>query len=373
MRSCCKKILASVICCSLSLALCSNAFAVAVQDEVIEAANYLRSHQIMVGNQNGDMMLEQGLTRAQMAVMLSRIIANPEHLNAEQQHYTQQCHFTDVPNWAKPYVGYCVANHLVAGYDNGLYGANDPVTPAAACTVMLRCLEDAGDDWSYGTACQKAVEIGIAPASAVNDSSISRGDMAILIYRVMQRLSAEDLPVKEIPEEAQSRYVPKTGDVISCQDGYQYAILDTSRYDNSMFASEPTQSLPTPTCDWSLLPQPELPDPEARHFSSGGKEILFLRNLYETRRMQYTLNNAIGANPETWKNGKPVTRADGELLVDIKLYVPNDVNVIPVWPWRSELITEYFNSCPPGIYYLEAWDVFYDGVFQHTEYYFYDE
>ena len=169
------------------------------------------------------------------------------------------------------------------------------------------------------------------------------------------------------------RSIPKVGDKIVCTDGYSYEIKDVSKYNNSMFATEPTQALPKPTCDWSLLPQPELPAPEARHFTSGGKEVLFLRNLYETRRMQYTLNNAIGANPETWRNGKPVMKTNGEPMVDIKLYVPNDRNAIPTWPWRSELITEYFNSCPPGTYYLEAWDVFKDGVFQHTEYYLYDE
>ena len=75
-----------------------------------------------------------------------------------------------------------------------------------------------------------------------------------------------------------------------------------------MFASEATAALPSPTCDWSLLPQPDLPAAESRHFTVGGKEYLFMRNLYETRRMQYTLYNAIGNNPQTWVNGKPATR-----------------------------------------------------------------
>lgn len=168
-----------------------------------------------------------------------------------------------------------------------------------------------------------------------------------------------------------TRYVPKVGDQITCQDGYIYEITDVTKYNNSMFATEETAALPAATCDWSLLPDPELPAAEARHFTSGGREYLFMRNLYETRRMQYTLYNAIGANPQTWQNGKPVTRADGSPLVRVYLSVPNDVSAYSFWPWRSEQITELFNSCPPGNYYFEAWDVYCDGAFRYTEYYVY--
>lgn len=168
-----------------------------------------------------------------------------------------------------------------------------------------------------------------------------------------------------------TRYVPKVGDKITCLDGYIYEITDLTKYNNSMFATEETAALPVPSCDWSLLPDPELPANEARHFTSGGRQYLFMRNLYETRRMQYTLYNAIGANPQTWQNGKPVTRADGSPLVRVHLSVPNDVNAYSFWPWRSEQITELFNSCPPGDYYFEAWDVYCDGAFRYTEYYIY--
>lgn len=168
-----------------------------------------------------------------------------------------------------------------------------------------------------------------------------------------------------------TRYVPEVGDKITCLDGYIYEITDVTKYNNSMFATEETAALPTPSCDWSLLPDPELPANEARHFVSGGRHYLFMRNLYETRRMQYTLYNAIGANPQTWQNGKPVTRADGSPLVRVHLSVPNDVNAYSFWPWRSEQITELFNSSPPGDYYFEAWDVYCDGVFRYTEYYIY--
>ena len=86
-----------------------------------------------------------------------------------------------------------------------------------------------------------------------------------------------------------SRYIPQAGDVIRCNDGTDYTITDVSRYDKSLFASGPLGELPAPTCDWSSFPEVELPEPEARHFNLEAGDYLFIRNLYETRRMQYTL------------------------------------------------------------------------------------
>ena len=165
-----------------------------------------------------------------------------------------------------------------------------------------------------------------------------------------------------------SRYIPQAGDVIRCDDGTNYTITDVSRWDKNMFAAGPVGDLPEPTCDWSLLPQPELPAPEARHYSINGREYLFVRNLYETRRMLYTLYNAIGDNPETWQNGAPVLHPSGNPKVKINLSIADDLNPQVFWPWRESEIVNLFNSCPPGTYSMDAWDVYKDGVFQRTEY-----
>ncbi|WP_298033976.1 hypothetical protein [uncultured Dysosmobacter sp.] len=165
-----------------------------------------------------------------------------------------------------------------------------------------------------------------------------------------------------------SRYVPKEGDVVRCDDGYEYAITDVSRWDANAFADGPLGALPTPTCDWSLLNQPVLPDMEVRHYNINGEEYLFIRNLYETRRMLYTLYNAIGANEQTWRDGAPVLRKGGTQFVRIELSIPKGSNPQAFWPWKPERLTEVFNSCPPGTYQMEAWDVYKNGVFQKTEY-----
>ena len=106
---------------------------------------------------------------------------------------TWACYFTDVPAWAKPYVGYCIANLLVSGYDSSRYGPNDPVNPAMACTVVFRCCgyaDGEGSAWSYSTACDYAVSQGLISPSTAKAPTITRGEMAVLIRRALQKQEA---------------------------------------------------------------------------------------------------------------------------------------------------------------------------------------
>ena len=187
------------------------------------------------------------------------------------------------------------------------------------------------------------------------------------VFRVSYQPESNTVQISKSGQEV-TRYIPQAGDKITCDDGTIYTITDVSRWDKNAFSSGPLSDLPTPTCDWSKLPQPELPRAEARHFTVGQQEYLFMRNLYETRRMLYTLYNAIGDNPETWKDGAPVLFPSGNEKVKIKLSVDPGDKAHSFWPWRAEEIVNNFNSCPPGTYSLEAWDVYKDGVFQRTEY-----
>ena len=382
-----KSLLVSALVAVLSIGAAIPVHAEDVASEQRIAAAYLCEKGIMVGNESGDMMLDCGLTRAQLAAVLTRITANPEHIEADKAFYRSQCLFSDVPEWAQTYVGYCAANHLVMGYGNGVYGSNDTVTPAAACTVMLRCLDTVDTLWNYSTAVQTAVALGLAPAEALGEVEISRGNMAILLYRTMaqmgydtdysgnsQTAASSTMTVSQnedgsinLPSDG-TQYIPHAGDVVRCDDGSNYTITDVSRYDGNMFATGPLAALPTPTCDWSLLPQSVLPAAEVRHFDLTSGSYLYVRNLYETRRMLYTLYNAIGANAETWQNGKPVLHPSGSPKVRIQLSIPDDLDAQSFWPWRGSEIVNLFNSCPPGAYYMESWDVYKNGVFQRTEY-----
>ena len=153
-----------------------------------------------------------------------------------------------------------------------------------------------------------------------------------------------------------SRYVPQAGDMIRCDDGTDYTITDVSRYGLDPFYSDgrlPAE-LPAPACNWSRFQEPELPAMEVRRFQTAGGDMLFIRNLYETRRMQYTLYNLIGA-----------AGSEGRVAA---LSIDWEQGVGEFWPWRDSEIEKVFQGRPDGTYYIEAWDCYKDGVFQHTRY-----
>lgn len=180
-----KKILSAALCVVLALSLSVPALAAEPVSEVETAANYLFQHGIMLGDQSGEMRLESGLTRAQLATVLTHLAGDVEHVPTDLTYYTSQCKFSDVPEWAKPYVGYCYVNGLMVGYDDGKFGADDGVTPTAACTVVLRYVDSSDVDWDYSTACQTALDLDLTTAETVKKAEVTRGDLAVMLYRAL--------------------------------------------------------------------------------------------------------------------------------------------------------------------------------------------
>ena len=173
----------------LAFTLSLPALAGSLDSEIATASRFLQAEGILQGNASGDLQLEKPLTRAELAVIASRLTVNQEHLMADKTYYSNQCKFTDVPDWARVYVGYCASMYYVNGYGDGRYDPDGMVTPAAACTVLLRCCGNLVPfEWSYETALDAAVQYGIAPREALQEQYISRGNLSILLYRTAEKL-----------------------------------------------------------------------------------------------------------------------------------------------------------------------------------------
>jgi len=175
--------------------------------------------------------------------------------------------------------------------------------------------------------------------------------------------------IVEIPKE-QDCFIPQENTTVLLEDGTSYTFTDMSKYDKSMFASGEVGDLPTPTCDWSEFPTLEVPQIETRHYNDEYGDYLFVSNVKEMKRMQYTLYNAIGNNSEVWEDGTIKKSSKGNPLVKIKFGIESDTGVQSFYPYYEERIIEVFESCPIGIYSLEAWDVYKNGKFLYTEYKF---
>jgi len=163
--------------------------------------------------------------------------------------------------------------------------------------------------------------------------------------------------------QSDENFVLKEGDRVRCDDGTIYEITDMSRYDTNVFADGPLPSLPTPTCDWSLFPESTLPNVEVKRYHDEYGDDLFITNLYELRRMEYTIRNALGQEPDAWR--------DGKLLAKINLSIPLEYEPYTdsFWPWRASELEDLVHAVPNVRYYIAAYDHYHNGKFMYTRYY----
>ena len=159
-----------------------------------------------------------------------------------------------------------------------------------------------------------------------------------------------------------SRYVPAVGDRILCDDGTEYEIKNIDRWDTNVFQAGPVGPLPTPTCDWSKFPTLELPEPVVKHYSDKYGDNLFVRNVFEMRRMVYTIYNALGEEPDAWRNREPLFKIYTEIPLEYEPYTG------VFWPWKSEEITTSVHALPNVRYYVDAYDEYHNGVYICTRY-----
>ena len=177
---------------------------------------------------------------------------------------------------------------------------------------------------------------------------------------------AEEAPARSsqvvsLPTDG-SQYVPQVGDAILCDDGTGYEIKNVVRWDTNVFADGPVGPLPTPTCDWSKFPKVALQPPVVKHYCDEHGDDLFVRNVYEVRRMVYTLYNALGDEPDAWRDGKPLFKIYTEIPLEYEPYTG------VFWPWRADEITKAVHALPNTRYYVDAYDEYHNGVYLCTRY-----
>ena len=146
-----------------------------------EAIEVLQTVGIMTGDQNGNFNPDGSITRNEMAVVMAHL------LNLDYDYYRGTNPFTDVPEWAAPYVAACAAEGVVAGIGNGQYGGNNKVTAAEASLMIMKALgyfqnaEDFGSDWQVATIRQASYINLFANINSDADSALTRAQVAQLV------------------------------------------------------------------------------------------------------------------------------------------------------------------------------------------------
>ena len=216
-----KRVLYLFICLTFAASIFSaNSFA-ASETEI--AAGYLVKNGIYKGDESGNLNLNNGLTRAELAVILTKLefadspgglaewdTWGEKHFSSPENIYNR---FTDVPGWALPYVEYCYQRGLMAGTAATLFDAHGKVNPKMACTVMLRYCCFAETDWEYGTSVEKARSVGLAPADGFGGDNVLRGTIAVMLYRGICISNARNESVPNDGTPTVSTATPEPGSV----------------------------------------------------------------------------------------------------------------------------------------------------------------
>lgn len=176
-----KRILSFVLSLVLVLSLIPSTFA--ASNEANEAAQSLYELGLFNGtgtdaNGNPIFDLDRAPTRHEAVTMLVRLLGKGE----EAESGTWNTPFTDVADWAKPYVGYAYTNGLTAGTSATTYSGNNTVTASEYLTFVLRALGySSGTDFQWDRAWELSDSLGITNGQYnAGTTSFTRGDVAII-------------------------------------------------------------------------------------------------------------------------------------------------------------------------------------------------
>ncbi len=124
-------------------------------------------------DRGGDFKLANKLTRAESIVQIVRFLgAEKEALGGE---YTVP--FTDVPEWAVPYIGYAYANGITSGRSATKFDTNGTVDEAQFLTLLLRAMDysDKDGDFVWSNPFALANSVGLTAHTAAEEN-YTRGD-----------------------------------------------------------------------------------------------------------------------------------------------------------------------------------------------------
>ena|GEM_PF-2289026 len=152
----------------------------------------------IAGFPDGTFRTTQSLTRAEISMILFRLIDD------DAKHSPQRNHFSDVSSgaWYAQAVNYLASHNILEGYQDGTFRPNAHITRAELAAVMSRFFEMsnvdingfsdvAGSHWAYAyinNAYNKGWIIGYADGTFRPNSAINRAEAVTLINRVLDRV-----------------------------------------------------------------------------------------------------------------------------------------------------------------------------------------
>ena len=166
-----------------------NVFAETAPGAIEKSSSALVKLQLMKGDENGNLKLDNKVTRCEFLTMILRMMGYDKTVNADDIGIT----FSDLKksHWAYNNIKIAVKTGLIKGYLDNTVGADNYVTYAEAQTIIIRALgyeKNLQGTWPQNVL-DKVVELGLNKNIDVpKDKELTRGEASILIYN--------SLPVK---------------------------------------------------------------------------------------------------------------------------------------------------------------------------------
>lgn len=160
------------------------------------AVKYVRENGLMTGTSDTSFSPNANISRAMLATILYRMAGSPTELEiASYSDVADRAYYTDAVNWA-------AAEGIMAGYGNGRFGPNDPVTREQIVTILWRYTgspsSEAGQDFAdKNTISSYAVDaVNWARASGIVNGkdgnrfdpqgNLSRAEAAVILKNYLQ-------------------------------------------------------------------------------------------------------------------------------------------------------------------------------------------
>lgn len=187
-----KRVISAFIVLILLSGLCSIAFAASTANDAANALYELGLFGGVGTNANGtpNFDLNRAPTRQEAVTMLVRLLGK----ESEATRGNWETPFTDVADWAKPYVGYAYTNSLAFGTDDTIFGGDTQVSASQYLTFVLRALGyDSSTDFAWDSAWTLSDELGLTNGEYGSGNTFLRADIAKISYDAMNmKLKGKD-------------------------------------------------------------------------------------------------------------------------------------------------------------------------------------
>ena len=216
--------LASVMLLGMMVVGTSASYADVTSKHNQEAIEVMQAVGVMSGDDKGNFNPDQKVTRGEMAVVMANL------LNLKVKDFIgAKTPFTDVPEWAVPYVAACYADGITAGISATQYGFNYEVTTAQAALMMMKALgyfqnaKDFGSDWQVATVKQGSKIELFDGIEAGASTAMTRNEVAQIALNTLEATMVET--------DGTTTDINLPGDISISTGDTKYVERTTSKYD----------------------------------------------------------------------------------------------------------------------------------------------